>query len=71
MSRNTAMSMLSHLRSSIVHLAHFLFLLLLKYFSEDARKNAFLQQVTSLGVIVRAIYELRDKIPVRPKREIG
>ena len=71
MSRNTAVSMLSHPWSSIVHLAHFLFLLLLKYFSEDARKNAFLQQVRSLGVIIRAIFELRDKIPIRPKREIG
>ena len=61
------MSMLSHLRSSIVHLAHCLFHLLLKYVSEDARKNAFLQQVRGLGVIIRAIFELRDKIPVRPK----
>ena len=37
MSRNPRLSMLS--QPSIEHLAHFLFLLLLKYFSGDARKN--------------------------------
>ena len=39
MSRNTVLSKLSH--TVIERLAHFLFVLSLKYFSGDARKNAF------------------------------
>ena len=59
MSRNTALSLLSH--PAIEWLAHFLFLLLLKCFSGDARNNAFLQQARSLGVVIRAIFELCDR----------
>ena len=39
MSRNTVLSKLSH--TAIEHLAHYLFVVSLKYFSGDARKNAF------------------------------
>ena len=49
MSRNTRLSMLSH--PAIKHFAHFLFPLLLKYFSGDARKNAFLQQARIRGLL--------------------
>ena len=56
MSHNTILSKLSH--PTIEHLAHFWFVLLLKYFSRDARKNAFLQHARSLGVIIRAIFQL-------------
>ena len=49
MSRNTRLSMLSH--PAIKHFAHFLFPSPLKYFSGDARKNAFLQQARIRGLL--------------------
>ena len=75
MSRNTAPSMLSH--PAIEHVAHFLgFLLLLKCFPGDATKNSFLQQVRSLGVIIRAIFELcnrfvRTEFPFGRRGKLG
>ena len=51
--------MLSHPANE--HLAPFLVLLLLGHFCRDARKNAFWQEVRSLGVIMRAIFQLRDR----------
>ena len=48
MSRNTRLSMLSH--PAIKHFAHFLFPSPLKYFSGDARKNAFFKASENRGI---------------------
>ena len=65
MSRNTALSKLSH--TTIEHLAHFLFVLSLKYFSGDARKNAFF--TASERAIFQLIYliGLQDLNSCSPK----
>ena len=48
MSLNTRLSMLSH--PAIKHFAHFLFPSPLKYFSGDARKNAFFTASENRGI---------------------
>lgn len=73
-SRNTALSILSN--PAIEHLAHYLFLFLLKYFFGDARKNAFIRASEKLRSnyksflwITWEVYKVW--ITVWPKREIG